>query len=37
MFPAFEFSNTSLMLIYLSIALVIPAVFMYFDTEEWHH
>lgn len=36
MFPQFEFSNTALMLIYLTIALLIPAVFLYFDDEQWH-
>lgn len=37
MFPAFEFSDTTLMLIYLTIALLIPAVFVYLDNEQMHH
>ncbi len=35
MFPVFEFSSTSLMLIYLTIAVLIPVVFLYFDNKEW--
>jgi hypothetical protein len=36
MVPVFEFSNTALIVIYLTIAVLIPVVFMYFDNEEMH-
>lgn len=33
----FEWSNTGLMLIYLIIAIAIPAVVMFFDDTTWEH
>jgi hypothetical protein len=37
MFPTYHFNETALMLIYLTIALLIPAAAIYFDNAQWPH
>ncbi len=37
MFPTYHFNQTALMVIYLLIALALPAIAIYFDNREWPH
>ncbi len=35
--PVFEWSNSSLLFAFVLIAMVIPAVVLYFDDDTYHH